>query len=116
MPMPDSLKGRPIKINFISIMRKAQRAVGSRGVQGLPPARWAAYKAYRRYGDLNDLDKDLWFTLDEVQEHDQAREQAKAQAQAPQDAMAAVTAAKSLSETPLNQGTMLSSLLGRSPA
>jgi len=134
LPLPPSLRGRPLKITFTSIMRQAQRSMESVAMKdvlnvgglmsaaarnaGLPdPLRNLNLdKAYRRYGTLNDFDQDLWFTVDEVEQHDQAREQAKAQAQALPDAMAAAQGAKTLAETPLENGTMLSSLLGRSPA
>lgn len=133
-PLPKSLVGVPFKIGFVSIMRQAQRAMEGVAMKdvfqvggvlssaakagGLPdPLRNLNLdKTFRRYGELNDLDDDLWFTMDEVAQHDQAREQAKAQAQAPGAAMAAVTAAKTMSETPLTQGTALGAMLGRTPA
>jgi hypothetical protein len=48
----------------------------------------------------------------QVQQHDAARAKAVQQAQAPQQAMAAVTAAKTLSETQLGGGNALGALFG----
>lgn len=133
-PLPPSLEGVPFRFTFISIMRQAQRAMESVSVKdvlnvggllssaaktaGLPdPLRNLDLdKTFRRYGDLNDLDADLWFTIDEVAQRDKAAAQAHQAAQAPGEAMAAVQAAKTMADTPLTNGTMLSSLLGRSPA
>lgn len=129
-PLPPSLRGVPFKITYLSIMRQAQRqmqAVSMKDVlafgglasnaarnAGLPdPLRNLDMdKFFRRYGDVADISEDDFFTIDEVAEHDQAREQGKAQAQAMPDAMAAVQAAKGLSETQLVQPSALSALIG----
>jgi hypothetical protein len=129
-PMPPSLKGQPIKINYTSIMKLAQRASESVAMKdvfqtggamssaakaaGLPdPLRIIDLdKAMRHYSDLNNFPQDCLFTEDEVKKHDQAREQGKQQAQAPGQAMAAVTAAKTLSQTQLGGGNALGAMLG----
>ncbi|MBB3453905.1 hypothetical protein FHT86_002161 [Rhizobium sp. BK313] len=129
-PMPPSLKGIPLKIEFVSLMRLAQRAAGSVSMKdffvtagelsaaskaaGVPdPLRKVNLdKALEKYGDLVNFPSECLFTDKEVEQHDQAREQAKAAAQAPGAAMAGVTAAKTLSETPLQNGSALSALLG----
>jgi hypothetical protein len=113
-PMPDSLKNVPLKINYVSIMRLAQRSAESIAMKdtfvtmgqlsaaakaaGVPdPIRvFDLDKSARKYGELNNYPADCLFTDEQVKQHDQAREQAKAQAQAPGAAMAGVQAAKTL--------------------
>lgn len=131
-PMPQSLVGIPMKINYISIMKLAQRSAESIAMKdtfatagalssaakaaGVPdPIRVINLdKALRKYGDLNNFPSDCLFTDDEVQKHDQIRAQEMAKAQAPQQAMAGVTAAKTLSETQLPGGTTaLGQMLGQ---
>jgi hypothetical protein len=130
LPVPDSLRGIPLKLNYTSIMKLAQRArevVGMKDVlatggnmslaaknAGLPdPLRQLNLdKAYRRYGKNLGFDEDLWFTADEVEERDAQAQQAQQQAAMPEMAMQGVEAAKSLSQTPLTDGTALSALLG----
>jgi hypothetical protein len=132
-PLPPSLRNVPFKITFISIMRQAQRAMESVALKdvlqfggllseaahsaGLPdPLRNIDLdKAYRKYGEINDAPDDLWFTPAEVAQHDKQAAQAKQAAQVPGAAMAAVQAAQTLSQTSTGQGTMLNSLLQRSP-
>lgn len=129
-PMPDSLKGVPIKIEFTTIMRIAQRSSTAVSIKdflavstqmsaaaknaGLPdPLRKVNLdKAMTKYADVSNVPSDLLFTDDEVMEHDKAREQATQQAAIPGQAAAAVGAAKSLSETSLQGGNALSALLG----
>jgi hypothetical protein len=129
-PMPESLKNVPLKINYVSIMRLAQRSSESIAMKdtfvtmgqlsaaakaaGVPdPIRvFDLDKSARKYADLNNFPSDCVFTDEEVKQHDQAREQAKQQAQAPGAAMAAVNAAKTLSETKVPGGSALESMLG----
>jgi Bacteriophage head to tail connecting protein len=129
-PMPQSLRGVALKVSFETIMRLAQRSAGSVAMKdtfatmgelssaakaaGVPdPIRVINLdKAARKYADLNNFPADCFFTDDEVQQHDQAREQAMQKAQAPQQAMAGVTAAKTLSETQVPGGNALGALLG----
>lgn len=129
-PMPESLRGVPFKITYLSIMRQAQRSMQAVAMKDVLAfgglASQAAMQAglpnplrnlnmdnfFRRYGEVTDLAEDDWFTIEEVAEQDQAREQAKVAAQAPQDAMSAVAGAKALSETQLVQPSALSALMG----
>lgn len=129
-PMPKSLQGVPLKINYVSIMKLAQRASESVAMKdvfqtggamssaahaaGLPdPLRILNLdKAMRHYSELNNFPEDCLFTVQEVQTHDQARDQAKAQAAAPAQAMAAVNAAKTLSQTQIGGGNALGALTG----
>lgn len=129
-PLPESLRGVPLKINYVSMMKLAQSASESVSIKdvfqtagvmssaakaaGLPdPLRIIDLdKALRHYGDLNNFPDDCLFTIDDVLKHDKARDQAKAQAEAPGAAMAAVNAAKTMSQTQLNGGNALGALLG----
>jgi hypothetical protein len=69
-------------------------------------------KAMREYASMNSYPISCVFTEDEVFEHDQARSQAQAAAQQPQNLMAAVQAAHTLSQTSTGGGTALSALTG----
>ena len=129
-PMPESLNGVGLKLTFESLMRLAQRSAEAQamkdtfGVAGaLSSAAKAAGvpdpirtmnldKALQRFGLSNNFPIDCFFTKQEVEEHDQAREQAKAAAQAPAAAMAGVQAAKTLSDTQVPGGTALGALMG----
>lgn len=129
-PMPRSLQGIPIKIEFVNIMRIAQRSAESVSMKdtfatlgelssaakaaGLPdPLRGMKLDdAARKYAEVNNFPADLWWTPQEVLEQDKARAKAQQQQQTPQNMMAAVTAAKTLSETPTGGGTALSALTG----
>jgi len=129
-PMPKSLKGVPLKIEFTTIMRIAQRSATAVSIKdflavgtqmsasaksaGLPdPLRKINMdKAIEKYADVSNVPSDLLFTEDQVTEQDQARAQAQQAAQAPGAAAAAVDAAKTLSDTSMQGGTALSSLLG----
>lgn len=131
-PRPASLRGVALKIEFVNIMRIAQRSAQAVGAKdylatlgGLSSAAKAAGvpdplrcvnldKTARKFADVTDFWSDCVFTDQEVQEHDAARAKAMQAAQAPQQAMAAVTAAKTLSETGLPNGdSALSAMLGQ---
>ena len=127
---PQSLRGVPLKINYMSIMKLAQRSAESVAMKDVfatmgelsSAAKAAAVpdpirvfdldKAARKYADISNFPSECLFTENEVQQHDQARQQGAQQAQAPQAAMAAVTAAKTLSDTKLSPGSALSALTG----
>ena len=136
-PMPDSLKQGgpgggpiPLKITYISMMRMAQIASESVALKdtlavggslssaakaaGIPdPIREMDLgKAWRRYAENNNCPMDLFFTKEQVDAHDAAREKGQQQAQAPEQAMAAVNAAKTLSQASLLPGNALSAMVG----
>lgn len=133
-PLPESLRGKSFKITFLSIMRQAQRAMEAVSMKdvlqfggvasaaaknaGLPdPLRQLNLDKYmREYTRITGLDQDLLFTLDEVAENDAARAKGEQQAMAPDQISAMAQTAKVMSDTPLDGGTMLGSLLGRAPA
>ena len=130
-PMPDSLKGVPLKVTYTSIMRMAQKSAKAVGMKdffatmgGLSSAAKAAGvpdplrtvnldASAREFGEATDFPTHLFFTADQVAQHDQIRQQEMAKAQAPQQAMAAVNAAKTLSQTQIPGGqSALGGLLG----
>jgi hypothetical protein len=133
-PKPAALDRVPLKIVYVSILRLAQRAAESVAMKdvlqvggvmssaakaaGIPdPLRTLNLdKAYRHYADLNGFPGTLFFTDDEVQQHDQIREQEARAAQAPQQMQPMVDAAKTLADTQLGGNTALNGLMGGSGA
>jgi hypothetical protein len=130
-PQPASLRGKPIKITYVSILRVAQRSAESVSMKdamatggqlssaskaaGIPdPLRVVNWdKAYRHYLDLVGFPSDCNYTDDEVRAHDAIRHQEMQKAQMPAQAMAGVQAAKTLSETQLPGGnSALGAMLG----
>ena len=129
-PMPSSLRGIPLKIEYLSIMRLAQQSAEGLGIKdaltvggqlssaakaaGLPdPLRIVDLDTiYRRYWELTNAPAEGLYTDDVVKKHDAARQQAHAQANAMQATPQAVAAAKQLSETQLGGNTALSALVG----
>lgn len=121
-PMPASLQNVPLKISYISIMTLAQKSSGSVAMKdvfatmgalssaakaaGVPdPLRVINLdKSARKYADLANYPSDCLFTNDEVTQHDAIRAKAQQQAQVPGQAMAAVQAAHTLSQTQLPGG------------
>ena len=131
-PIPPGLAGLSLKFDYISIMKMAQqsaRAVGMKDffatMGGLSSAAKAAgvpdplrvvnlEGSARAFAEVTDFPLHLLFTEQEVQQHDQIRMQEQQKAQAPQQAMAAVNAAKTLSETQIPGGnSALGALLGQ---
>jgi hypothetical protein len=129
-PLPPSLQGVPLKVSFISIMRMAQQAsvaVAMKDVlatagslesaaqaAGLPsPIRVINLDAaMRQYADSQNFPIACLFTEDEVAANDKAHAQAQQAASAPNNLMAAVQAAHTLSQTPTGGGTALSAAVG----
>lgn len=126
---PPSLQNVPLKIDYISIMKIAQRSAEAVSMKdtlatagslssaakaaGVPdPIRVINLdKAMKHYGEINNFKSDLFYTDDEVAKHDQIRAQEQQKAQAPDQATAAVNAAKTLSQTSLGPGNALSAML-----
>lgn len=129
-PMPPSLQRTPLKIVYTSILRLAQRAAESVSMKdvfqtagvmssaakaaGVPdPLRTINLdKALRHYADLNGFPGTLFFTNQEVQEHDQIRTEEMQKAQAPQQIQPMVDAAHTMASTNLGGNTALSALMG----
>lgn len=130
LPMPKSMLGLPLKIDYFSIMKLAQHASESVAMKdvfqtagalssaakaaGVPdPIRTINLdKALRDYAEKNNFPEGDFFTEDEVAAHDAARQQATQATQAPGQAAAAVQAAKTLAETSMAPGSALSALTG----
>jgi hypothetical protein len=68
-------------------------------------------KALQHYGEITNFKSDLFYSDDEVAEHDKIRQQEQQRAQQPDQAMAAVNAAKTLSQTSVAPGNALSAML-----
>jgi hypothetical protein len=129
-PVPQSLQNIPLKITYTNIMRLAQKSAESIAMKdvfatagalssaakaaGVPdPIRTINLdKALRHYCELNNFPSAVQYTDDEVAQHDQARAKAMQATQAPGQAMAAVDAAKTLADTPIQPGNALSAMLG----
>lgn len=123
LPKPASLQNVPIKFNYVSILRLAQKSAEAVAMKdgfqtagelssaakaaGIPdPIRTINLdKALHHYLEITNFPPDCEYTPDEVKMHDQIRQQEMQKAQQPQQAMAAVTAAKTLSETQLPGGS-----------
>ena len=130
-PPPPSMRGVPLKVEYISIMRLAQeqaKAVGMKDFLGSLGALSSAAHAsgvpdpIRKFdlqgmavglSELAGVSSKYVFSDEQVKAHDAARAKAAQAAQAPSQAMAAVTAAKTLSQTELpHGGNALGALLG----
>lgn len=128
-PIPPSLANVQLKIEYMSIMRLAQQSARSIAMKdvfatagelssaakaaGVPdPIRVLNLdKAMREYASDNNYPESCLFTVDEVKEHDQARQQATQQEQMGPQGLAAVQAAHTLSQTPTAGGSMLNALM-----
>lgn len=131
-PKPKSLQNAPIKIDFLSLMRIAQRSATAVSMKdfmatmgGMSSAAKAAGipdplrkvnldKTAEKFADVTNFPSDCLYTDQEVEDHDKIRHAETAKAQAPAQAMAGVTAAKTLSETNTGGQTALSQILGTS--
>lgn len=134
-PMPASMRGVPLKFDYISILKLAQRSAETVALKdvltvggqmseaaqaaGLPnPLRIINLdQAMRDYVGLSNVDPVILYTDDQVSQHDEARAAANKQAQLQAAAPTAVDAAKSLAATPMGGNTALSAILsGGQPA
>jgi head-to-tail connecting protein len=130
-PKPASLRGMPLGLSFVSMMKLAQRAAETATMERtaafagtLSEAAQAAGVAnplrilnldemLREYGDHVSVPDTIFYTQDEVAQHDQARAQQEAQQQAMQATLPAVQAAQGLSKTDIGGGqNALAAMLG----
>lgn len=130
-PLPKSLQGIPLKIDYIDMVTLAQQGVETAGMErvwavagrmsaaaksaGVPdPIRILDLdKGFRIYGDKLNYPTEAVFTPDQVGEHDQERAKANAKQQVLPATMAGVSAAKTLSETDIGGGrNALSAMIG----
>jgi hypothetical protein len=135
MPIPKSLRGVPLKVDFVSIMRLAQRSAESVSLKdtlqtggelsaaakasGLPdPLRILNLdEAMREVVSLNNNNPVILFTEEQVAKQDAERAatlaKAHQQVQAPAALQAGVDAAKTLSDTKIDPGNALGAILSR---
>lgn len=133
-PVPPSLRGVPLKVEYQSIMRMASQSAEAISLKDFLTSMGAASAAAkaaqlpdplrivnldewgRNYADATHVKTKIIFTEDEVKQHDQVRaqemEKAKQETQAPQAGLAAVKAASTLANTPLNNGSALDAIVG----
>ena len=130
-PLPKSLQNVPLKVNYVSIMRLAQLSLESVAMKDViafagvmdeaahsngakPPSRIIDLDAtMRRFAEINNFPSDDLFTVDEVGVNDKQVAKQQQAAAAPGEAMAAVQAAQTMSQTPVvNGGTALDAALG----
>lgn len=132
-PLPESMAGIPLKLEYVSILTMAQnsaQAVAMKDFLATMGALSSAAKAGglpdplrtvnldetgRHYADVVGFPSNLIFTDEEVAKHDSERERAKQMAQVPGQAMAATAAAKTLADTKLPGvpgGSALRAILG----
>lgn len=130
-PKPQSLQKIPLKISFLSIMRIAQKSATAVSIKdfmatmgGVSSAAKAAGvpdplrkvnldKMTDHFAEVMNVPQDILFTDQEVKEHDQERQKAMQEQQMPQQAMAGVQAAKTLSETQIGGNNALGQILGQ---
>ena len=128
-PLPDSLRGHRLRIEYASIMKLAQESAEGVGLKDFAVSGAAAAEAaqaagipnplrivnwdmwYRRLSKVQNVDQDIMFTQAEVVQHDQARAQLEKQQQQISTGQAAVTAASQLGNTSVAPGTALGALL-----
>lgn len=133
-PLPPSLRNMPLKIEFSSIMRMASESAEAVGLKDFLTSMGAASAAAkaavlpdplrivnleewgREYAKATHVKSKILYTEEQVKEHDQARaaevENAKREAMAPVVTKETVAAARSLSQTPLNNGSALDLVAG----
>ncbi len=125
-PLPQSLRGVPIDISYISVLALAQRAAATGSMEQYAKAIGSMAGVYqdvkyvlnaeewaREYGDLLSVPPRVINSHDVVAAHVQAEAQAAQQQQAMQEGMAAVEAAKNLGSVDTGGGqNIISSLLG----
>lgn len=126
---PLEIQGEPLKIEYISIMAQAQKAVGVAAIQdtimfvgqlaaGNPDAmdNLDVDRAVEEYVDARGTPPKMIRSKEQVLELRRARQQAQQAAQAAQNIPAAAGAAKALSETDMTKPSALKALLDRSNA
>lgn len=133
-PMPQSLRGTTFKIEYQSIMRMAMQASEAVSLKDFLQSMGAASAAAkaatlpdplrivnleqwgRDYARATHMRSHILYTEDQVKTHDAARDQATQQAHKQATAvpatLAAVKAAQTLSQTPLNNGSALDAIAG----
>lgn len=122
---PESLQGVEIKVDYISMMAQAQRAIGTASIErlagfvgnlaGAMPSvldKFDADQAIDEYADMLGVPPRVVLSDDKVKEVRAAREQQLAQQQAMEQIGQGAQAAKVLSEADTGGENMLNTLLG----
>ncbi|MFS7308031.1 portal protein [Rahnella inusitata] len=124
-PAPPELAGQSLRVEYISVMAQAQKAVGIGSIErfvgfvgGLAQANPAAFdklnidQAIDDYGSMVGVPATIIATSDQVAQVREERAKQQQQQQAMQTSMAAVQGAKTLSETQTDQPSALSAVTG----
>jgi hypothetical protein len=124
-PAPPELAGQSLRVEYISVMAQAQKAVGIGSIErfvgfvgGLAQANPAALdklnvdQAIDDYGSMVGVPATIIATSDQVAQVREQRAKQQQQQQAMQTSMAAVQGAKALSETQTDQPSALSAVAG----
>ena len=97
--------------DFMATMGGASSAAKAAGVPD-PLRKVNLDKLCDHYAETMNVPQDIIYTDQEVAQHDKIRQEEMAKQQQPQQAAAAVQAAKTLSETSTGPGNALSGILG----
>lgn len=124
-PPPQELAGMPLRVEYISVMAQAQKAVGIGSIErfvgfvgGLAQANPQAFdklnidQAIDDYGSMVGVPATIIASSDQVAEVRAERAKQQQQQQAMAQSMAAVQGAKTLSETQTDQPSALSAVAG----
>ncbi|MBU9831261.1 phage tail protein [Rahnella sp. FC061912-K] len=124
-PAPPELAGQSLRVEYISVMAQAQKAVGIGSIErfvgfvgGLAQANPAALdklnidQAIDDYGNMVGVPATIIATSEQVAQVREDRAKQQQQQQAMQTSMAAVQGAKTLSETQTDQPSALSAVTG----
>lgn len=124
-PPPQELAGMPLRVEYISVMAQAQKAVGIGSIErfvgfvgGLAQAKPEAFdklnidQAIDDYGNMVGVPATLIASSDQVAEVRAERAKQQQQQQAMAQSMAAVQGAKTLSETQTDQPSALTAVAG----
>lgn len=124
-PAPPELAGQSLRVEYISVMAQAQKAVGIGSIErfvgfvgGLAQANPAALdklnidQAIDDYGSMVGVPATIIATSEQVAQVREERAKQQQQQQAMQTSMAAVQGAKTLSETHTDQPSALSAVTG----
>lgn len=123
-PPPQEIQGRPLKVEYISILAQAQQAIGIQQVErfvgfvgsmagSIPEVldKVDADKVVDEYGTRIGIKPDLIRSADEVAEIRKARSEAQQQQAQTEQALAATEGAKTLADTNLNPENALGRIL-----
>lgn len=126
---PRELQGKEIRVDYISLLAQAQKAVGTGAIEKTLGLVTAAAQLnpevvdkldfdamIEEHGDLVGLKPKIIRSKDEVGQIREGRQQAQAAAQQQEQALAMSQTAKNLGQTPLDDESALGGLLSQVPA